>query len=63
MVVVIAAVLAYFVCFPEDAKAIAAPIATLPELTRTIAPGVYLVLAVGLLAWAIIRVWGRVCAK
>lgn len=57
--VLIAAVFAYFVAFPEDAKAVTTPISTVLELTQAISLGFYLVVAVGIVAWVIVKVWGQ----
>jgi hypothetical protein len=49
----------YFVLYPEDVKAVLAPIASVIELSQTVSPWLYLVIAVGIVAWAVVRVWGR----
>jgi hypothetical protein len=62
-------VLAYFVVFPDDAvallapiaslaEAVAAPLATLLDLTCHVSPWLYGLAAVAMIAWAVVRVWG-----
>ena len=53
------AVLAYFVSYPEDAQAITTPISTFLSLTTAISPWFYGVVAVGIIAAAIVKTWGR----
>ena len=50
--------LAYFVAYPEDAQAITAPVATILNLTNAIAPSFYGVVAVGIIATAMVKIWG-----
>ena len=50
---------AYFVIYPEDVKAIATPIASVVELSQTVSPWLYMVIAVSIVTWGIVRVWGR----
>ena len=59
LVVLITAVFAYFVAFPEDARAVTAPIARVLGLTQAISFGLYMVVAVAIIAWTIVKVWGR----
>ena len=56
--VLLLAVLAYFVSYPEDAQAITTPITTFLSLTTAISPWFYGVVAVGLIAAAIVQTWG-----
>jgi hypothetical protein len=49
----------YFVMFPEDLKAITAPIAVVLELSQSPSPWLYMVIAVGIVTWGIVSVWGR----
>ena len=58
IIVCVAIVLAYFVAYPGDAKAVAEPIAVFLELTNAVSPWFYIVVAVGILALAIIKTWG-----
>jgi len=58
-------VLAYFVVFPGDVKVVLAPVIavlefskTVLELSRSVSPALYGVIAVGIIAWAVVRVWG-----
>lgn len=53
----------YFVMYPEDVRAILAPIAAVLELSQSPSPWLYMVIAVGIVAWAIVRAWGRERAK
>jgi hypothetical protein len=59
VIVVVTLVFSYFVVFPEDANAVTTPIATVLELSQAISPWLYLVIAVGIITWGIVRVWGR----
>ena len=54
-----ALVFVYFVVFPEDLKALISPVATVLELSHSLSPWLYLVIAVGIVTWGIVRVWGR----
>ena len=54
-----ALVFAYFVIYPEDVKAITTPIASVVELSQTVSPWLYMVIAVSIVTWGIVRVWGR----
>jgi len=56
--VLILALLAYFVAYPEDAQAITAPMATFLGLTTAISPWLYGVAAVGIFAIAVVKTWG-----
>ena len=67
-------VLAYFLVFPEDVKAVVAPVAAMVEgiaapvnsvlqLSTSVSPWLYGVIAVGIVAWAIVRVWGGRAAR
>ena len=52
------ATLGYFVAYPEDAQAIATPISTFLNLTSTVSPWFYGVVAVGIVAAAIVKTRG-----
>ncbi len=61
-----AVVFVYFVIYPEDVRAIFAPIASVMPLlasvlglSQTVSPWLYMVIAVGIATWGIVRVWGR----
>ncbi len=65
LVVLGVVVLVYFVVFPADLKDVLTPIMALVELsravlelTKAIAAGLYGVIAVAIIAWTIVRVWG-----
>jgi hypothetical protein len=49
----------YFVVFPDDVEKVAAPIAAVLELSQVVSPWLYMVAAVGLVAWVIVKIWGR----
>ncbi len=49
----------YFIVFPEDMKAILAPLAAVLELSQSLSPWLYMVIAVGIAAWAIVKTWGQ----
>ena len=57
--VLILALLAYFVSYPEDAQAITTPVATFLGLTTAVSPWLYGVVAVGIIAAAMVKIWGR----
>ena len=52
-------VLAYFVGFPSDLTAILAPAREVLSLTNAVSPWVYPVVASGVIAWALVRCFGR----
>ena len=54
-----ALIFAYFVLYPEDVKAVTAPIAALLELSQSPSPWLYMVVAVGIVTWGVVRTWGR----
>jgi hypothetical protein len=59
----IALIWAYFALFPEDLDAFLAPISKLLSVTGAVAGGFYALLAVGVIGWVIVRVWGRPAAR
>jgi uncharacterized membrane protein (DUF4010 family) len=59
VLMLIVLVFIYFVVFPDDVKKVAAPIAAVLELSQVVSPWLYMVAAVGLVAWVIVRIWGR----
>jgi len=50
--------LTYFVAYPGDAQAIARPVTSFLEITSAISPWLYVVIAVGLIALAVVKTWG-----
>ena len=58
IVVLVLALLTYFVSYPEDAQAITTPITTFLGLTTAVSPWLYGVVAVGIIATAIVKTWG-----
>jgi hypothetical protein len=56
--VLVLALLAYFVSYPEDAQAVTTPMATFLGLTTAVSPWLYGVVAVGIIANAMIKTWG-----
>jgi hypothetical protein len=50
---------AYFALFPEDLDGLLTPVTQLLALSGSVANGLYALLAVCVIAWAIVRVWGR----
>jgi hypothetical protein len=65
LVVLGVVVLVYFVVFPADLKDVLAPIVALLEmskavleLTKSVSAALYGVIAVGIVAWTVVRVWG-----
>jgi hypothetical protein len=59
LLMLIALAFTYFVVFPDDVKTVTAPIAVVLELSQVVSPWLYMVAAVGLVAWVIVKVWGR----
>ena len=57
--IVAAVVLAYFVIFPGDLPAVFAPAREILSWTTVISPWLYVVLASGIIAWALVRCFGR----
>ncbi len=55
--VLVLALLAYFVSYPEDAQAIATPMATFLGLTTAVSPWLYGVVAVAIIAKAVVKTW------
>ncbi len=52
-------VLAYFVAFPDDLPAVLAPVRQVLSLTSAVSPWLYVVIAAGLMARALVRGFGR----
>jgi hypothetical protein len=52
-------VLAYFVAFPDDLPAILAPVRQVLSLTNAVSPWLYVVIASGVIAGALVRCFGR----
>ena len=50
---------AYFALFPEDLDALLSPVEYVLALSAAVANGLYALLAVCVIAWVIVRVWGR----
>jgi Na+-driven multidrug efflux pump len=57
--IVAAVVLAYFIIFPDDLSAVFAPAREILSLTNVVSPWLYVVLASGIIAWALVRCFGR----
>jgi hypothetical protein len=51
-------VLAYFVLFPQDIALVLNPVEKLLGLSNAVSLGAYLVLAVAILRWTALRIWG-----
>ncbi len=49
----------YFVGFPADLTAVLVPVRELVSLTNAFSPWVYGVVAAGVIAWALVRCFGR----
>jgi hypothetical protein len=47
-----AAILTYFILFPEDVESVVAPFRTILSLTQSVSLGFYAVAAVALVCWA-----------
>ena len=50
---------AYFALYPDDLAALLRPAERILGLSGAIAPGLYAVMGVAILAWAAVRIWGR----
>jgi Na+-driven multidrug efflux pump len=57
--IVVGVILAYFVLMPEDLPAVLAPAREVLSLTQSISPWLYMVVAAGIIAWALVRCFGR----
>jgi hypothetical protein len=57
--VIAAAVAAYFVAFPDDLPSFLTPVERILGLTTAVSPWLYVVLGGALVAWTIVRVFGR----
>jgi hypothetical protein len=60
------AALAYFVMYPTDLAGLLAPVEPVVEtvknvfsISQAISPWLYILAGVAILAWAVVRVWGR----
>ena len=51
--------LVYFVAYPDDLQTITAPITILLGLSTALSPWFYGVMAVGMIAMAMVKTWGR----
>jgi len=49
----------YFVMFPQDLDSVLSPLGKVLALSTAVAPWLYLVVGSAILAWVIVRVWGR----
>jgi hypothetical protein len=58
-VIVAGVIIAYFVLNPADLPAVLAPAREVLTLTQSISPWLYMVVAVGIIAWALVRCFGR----
>jgi hypothetical protein len=59
LIVLAAAVYAYFVLFPEDFPAVIAPAREILSLTDAVSSWLYVALAGCVIGWAIVRCFGR----
>ncbi len=50
----------YLIVFPDDIPALIAPLERVFGLTGAVAFGAYMVIAVAIFSWAIVRAWRRV---
>ena len=67
--IVLAAVLVYFVFYPEDLTVLLGPLEPLAKITaivlsvsQAVSPWLYILLAVLAICWTLTRVWGRPAA-
>ena len=49
----------YFVAYPEDFKAILAPVEHVLALTTVVSPWLYVLAGSSIVAWTAARIWGR----
>ena len=54
-----AAGLAYFVVFPQDLSLLLSLVWQVLALSNAVSPWLYVVVGAAIVAWAIVRVWGR----
>lgn len=52
-------VFAYFVAFPDDMATVLAPVQGVLSLTQAVSPWFYVLLGFVVVAWTIVRIWGR----
>jgi hypothetical protein len=52
-------VFAYFVAFPDDTATVLAPVQGVLSLTQAVSPWFYVLLGFVVVAWTIVRIWGR----
>lgn len=64
--VVLAAVLAYFVIFPQDLAVLLGPLEPLSNaasgvlsVSQAVSPWLYALAAIAVISWTVVRVWGR----
>jgi Na+-driven multidrug efflux pump len=57
--IVAGVILAYFVLIPADLPAVLAPAREVLSLTQSVSPWLYMVVASGIIAWALVRCFGR----
>jgi hypothetical protein len=55
---IVLVVFAYFIAYPEDASTVTAPVAIVLRLSEAVSRWLYLVIAVSVIAWAVVRTWG-----
>jgi hypothetical protein len=48
----------YFVFYPQDLAAILGPLEKVLSVSSAVSPGLYGVVAVGILCWSALRIWG-----
>ncbi len=60
LLVLAALTFVYFVAYPDDLKAILTPIEQVLALTAVVSPWLYVLVGFGLVAWTVVRIWGRV---
>ena len=58
LVVLIVLALAYFVIFPQDLAALLSLLEKILAVSYAISPWLYGLLAVGLVCWTAVRIWG-----
>jgi hypothetical protein len=63
IIVLSAAFFVYFVVYPADLAALLAPMERLLAVSNAASLGLYGVIAVALLAWAMVRIWGTKSAN
>lgn len=58
-IILAGAVITYFIVFPEDLPTVLAPAREILSLSNAISPWLYALLVSGIIAWTLVRCFGR----